>query len=212
MNLFLTGTDTGVGKTYCASLLIRGLRKAGFDTAAMKPICCGSLHDSELLRAASGDTQELNEVNPVWLRVPAAPYTAAIVEGRQPADLRPHPRHLRPPAQGPPFPHRRGRGRLARPHHTRLFRRRPRRRFRPPRRRRRPQPPRRIEPRPAHRPRHPGARPGVRRHHLEQHRRSPEGEETTAITTNKSVLEDVLQVPVLFEIAEGQQEIVLGVA
>lgn len=82
MNLFLTGTDTGVGKTYCASLLIRGLRKAGFDTAALKPICCGDRADAELLREASGNTQELNEVNPIWLRPPTAPYAASIIEDR----------------------------------------------------------------------------------------------------------------------------------
>ena len=41
MSYFLTGTDTGVGKTYVASLLIRALRKAGFDTVGLKPICCG---------------------------------------------------------------------------------------------------------------------------------------------------------------------------
>ncbi len=82
MNLFLTGTDTGVGKTYVASLLVRGLRKAGFDTAAMKPICCGSRSDPEILREAAGSTQELNEVNPVWLHTPAAPYVAAKIEDR----------------------------------------------------------------------------------------------------------------------------------
>lgn len=83
MNLFLTGTDTAVGKTFVASLLIRALRIAGFDTAAMKPICCGDRRDSELLREAAGNTQEINEVNPVWLRTPAAPYTAAMIENRQ---------------------------------------------------------------------------------------------------------------------------------
>lgn len=82
MNLFLTGTDTGVGKTYCASLLIRSLRKAGFDTAAMKPVCCGDRTDSELLREAAGGKQQLNEVNPVWLHTPAAPYIAAKIEKR----------------------------------------------------------------------------------------------------------------------------------
>ena len=42
MNYFITGTDTAVGKTYVASLLTRALRRAGFDTVALKPICCGS--------------------------------------------------------------------------------------------------------------------------------------------------------------------------
>ena len=82
MNLFITGTDTGVGKTFAASLLVRGLRKAGFDTVPMKPICCGDREDAEKLREATGNAIDLNDVNPVWLRPPAAPYTAAMIENR----------------------------------------------------------------------------------------------------------------------------------
>ena len=82
MNAFITGTDTGVGKTYVTARLIRRLRAQGLDTVGFKPICCGSREDAEILRAASGDAVELNEVNPVWLRTPAAPYTAAMIENR----------------------------------------------------------------------------------------------------------------------------------
>jgi dethiobiotin synthetase len=82
MNLFLTGTDTDVGKTFVAALLARGLRKAGLDTVAMKPICCGGREDAEILHEACGRCIPLNDVNPVWLRVPAAPYTAAMIENR----------------------------------------------------------------------------------------------------------------------------------
>jgi dethiobiotin synthetase len=84
MNYFLTGTDTGVGKTYVAVLLIRALRRAGFDTVGLKPICCGDRADAEALRDAAEDTLSLDDVNPVWFRVPAAPYTASIVENRLP--------------------------------------------------------------------------------------------------------------------------------
>jgi dethiobiotin synthetase len=45
MNYFITGTDTAVGKTYVAALLTRALRRAGLDTVALKPICCGSRDD-----------------------------------------------------------------------------------------------------------------------------------------------------------------------
>ena len=86
MNLFLTGTDTNVGKTYAASLLIRALRAAGHDCVGMKPICCGGREDAEALHAASDRAIALNDVNPVWLRPPAAPYTAAMIENR-PTDL-----------------------------------------------------------------------------------------------------------------------------
>ena len=41
MNYFITGTDTDAGKTFVTALLTRSLRKAGFDTVAMKPVSCG---------------------------------------------------------------------------------------------------------------------------------------------------------------------------
>lgn len=82
MNLFLTGTDTDVGKTYVAALLVRALRAAGRDAVGCKPICCGGREDAEALLAASGDAMTLNDVNPVWLRPPAAPYTASMIENR----------------------------------------------------------------------------------------------------------------------------------
>ncbi len=84
MNYFLTGTDTGVGKTYVAALLVRGLRKAGFDTVGLKPICCGGREDAEKLRNAADDELTLDDVNPVWFRFPAAPYAAAMAEERMP--------------------------------------------------------------------------------------------------------------------------------
>lgn len=83
-NCFITGTDTGVGKTYVAALLIRALRQAGFDTVGLKPICCGDRFDAEILHAAADAEITLDDVNPVWFRVPASPYTASIVENRLP--------------------------------------------------------------------------------------------------------------------------------
>lgn len=82
MNLFLTGTDTNVGKTYVAALIVRALRASGRDGVGLKPICCGGREDAELLHAAADGTIPLNEINPVWLRTPAAPFTASLIENR----------------------------------------------------------------------------------------------------------------------------------
>ena len=82
MNLFLTGTDTGVGKTFATALLTRALREAGLGTVALKPICSGERSDVEILRDASGQILSLEETNPVWLQAPAAPLVAAQLENR----------------------------------------------------------------------------------------------------------------------------------
>ena len=82
MNLFLTGTDTDVGKTYVATLLVRALRAQGVDAVGLKPLCCGGREDAEALHAANAGAIPLNDVNPVWLRTAAAPYTAAMIENR----------------------------------------------------------------------------------------------------------------------------------
>ena len=82
MNIFITGTDTAVGKTRVAALLVRALRAAGVDAVGFKPICCGGREDAEALVDAGGGAVSLNDVNPVWLRPPVAPFTAAMIEGR----------------------------------------------------------------------------------------------------------------------------------
>jgi dethiobiotin synthetase len=80
--LFITGTSTGVGKTWITSALTRLLRQRGVDAVALKPFCCGSRDDAELLQKAADSVLSLEEINPVWFRAPAAPYVAAMVEGR----------------------------------------------------------------------------------------------------------------------------------
>ncbi len=82
MNLFLTGTDTGVGKTFTTALLTRALRQAGLGTIALKPLCSGERSDVEILRSASDNALSLEETNPVWLQAPATPLVAAQLENR----------------------------------------------------------------------------------------------------------------------------------
>jgi dethiobiotin synthetase len=80
--IFITATDTGAGKTYVTSLLLRSLRSAGVDAVGFKPFCCGDRDDADRLQEACDRVADLGLINPVWLRVPAAPYTAAMVENR----------------------------------------------------------------------------------------------------------------------------------
>ena len=80
MNLFLTGTDTGVGKTHTAVELLRAARVCGLRCAGLKPICCGDRNDAERLLAASSEGLTIDEINPVWLKTPAAPFSASLIE------------------------------------------------------------------------------------------------------------------------------------
>ena len=80
MSLFITGTDTGVGKTHTVVQLLRLLRAVGKRCAGMKPICCGDRDDATLLLAASSEHLTIDEINPLWLKTPAAPLAAALVE------------------------------------------------------------------------------------------------------------------------------------
>ena len=88
MNFFITGTDTGVGKTYITKVLLESLRADGYDAVGYKPIACGDRDDAYILAAASGD-MPVEEVNPSWLATPAAPWVAAKLENRSifPQDL-----------------------------------------------------------------------------------------------------------------------------
>jgi dethiobiotin synthetase len=80
--LFITGTGTGVGKTFVTCLLINALRATGRRVAAYKPLCCGGREDVVALSQATGGVFSLDEINPVWLRMPASPRAAAMIEGR----------------------------------------------------------------------------------------------------------------------------------
>jgi len=80
VSLFITGTDTGVGKTHTAVQLLRLLGASEVRCAGMKPICCGDRRDAELLLAAGSDRLTIDEINPVWLKTPVAPFAAARIE------------------------------------------------------------------------------------------------------------------------------------
>ena len=86
MSLFITGADTGVGKTHIAARLLRLLRASGVLCAGMKPICCGDRRDAEMLLAAGSDGLTIDEVNPVWLKTPAAPIVGSLME-KAPIDV-----------------------------------------------------------------------------------------------------------------------------
>ena len=79
---FITGTDTGVGKTVLTALLTRFLRDHGVDAAALKPVCSGGRDDARSLHAAMNGALTLDEINPWHFRAPIAPLLAARRQNR----------------------------------------------------------------------------------------------------------------------------------
>ncbi|MCA9061657.1 MAG: dethiobiotin synthase [Planctomycetaceae bacterium] len=96
--VFMTGTDTGVGKTHVTCALIRNLRKLGLRVGAYKPVCSGAeqdasgkevWHDLQRLQEACANqpavfngTPPVDVICPQRFRAPVAPHVAARAEGR----------------------------------------------------------------------------------------------------------------------------------
>ena len=78
--IFITGTDTGVGKTVLTALLARFLRGRGFNVAALKPVCSGGRDDALALRKALDGALTLDEINSWHFRAAIAPSLAAKQE------------------------------------------------------------------------------------------------------------------------------------
>ncbi len=74
---FITGTDTGVGKTMLTALLTRFLHDRGINVAALKPVCSGTRADARALYTAMNGTLTLNEINPWHFHTSIAPLLAA---------------------------------------------------------------------------------------------------------------------------------------
>jgi dethiobiotin synthetase len=77
---FITGTDTGVGKTVLTALLANFLHTRGITVAALKPICSGNRDDAVSLCDALDGVLTLDEINPWHFRAAIAPALAAKLE------------------------------------------------------------------------------------------------------------------------------------
>ena len=86
--LFITGTDTGVGKTVVAVAAVLAARARGVDAGVMKPIGCGMAQgttehaDTRFLREATGVEDASSEITPLGFRAFRAPLVAARLERR----------------------------------------------------------------------------------------------------------------------------------
>ena len=86
---FVTGTDTGVGKTVVAAGILRAARRRGLAVAGIKPVAAGCqrvdgrLRNDDALQLAreAGGSLVYEDVNPVALEPPIAPHVAARRSG-----------------------------------------------------------------------------------------------------------------------------------
>lgn len=84
-SVFVTGTDTGVGKTLASTALLHALRARGLRATGMKPVASGCERTSDgwrnedalALLAASDPQPAYNDLNPYALPLPLAPEIAA---------------------------------------------------------------------------------------------------------------------------------------
>ena len=82
-SIFITGTDTDVGKTYITAGLAVSVQKMGIDVGVMKPFAAGiaqkkgfKSEDVEILSTAAQVNDPENLVNPQFFPISASPYTA----------------------------------------------------------------------------------------------------------------------------------------
>ncbi len=87
---FITGTDTGVGKTVIAGAVIKAIHAQGKHVCGMKPLetgCCrvgNSLYPSDgmFLKKVAGMDENINQITPYCFETPVAPSLASEMEGR----------------------------------------------------------------------------------------------------------------------------------
>jgi dethiobiotin synthetase len=87
--LFVTGTDTGVGKTLIAGAIARILTDKGLNVGVFKPIATGCKHtwdglvsnDTEFLAYCANSNLPLSTITPIGCRTPAAPIVSAARDG-----------------------------------------------------------------------------------------------------------------------------------
>ncbi len=84
--VFITGTDTGVGKTIVTCGLALALKKKGIDLGVMKPIETGAdpyAEDALFFKDMLDLSNPLNEICPVQFKLPLAPLAASELENKQ---------------------------------------------------------------------------------------------------------------------------------
>lgn len=83
LGLFVTGTDTGVGKTAVTASIARCMATQSDSLGVLKPLATGSRDDAQRLRDALGLDVPLERISPLCFTTPAAPSVAARLDGNE---------------------------------------------------------------------------------------------------------------------------------
>ena len=87
-NIFITGTDTNIGKTYISCLLLDAFNELNLKTNAIKPIASGCYRDTDgrlknkdalQLQAHANMHKPYHKINPITYEEPIAPHIAANI-------------------------------------------------------------------------------------------------------------------------------------
>ncbi len=81
--IFITGTDTEIGKTVIAAGIAASLKRARVNVGVMKPISTGDTSDAQFLKHAAQVDDTIASINPIQLYHPLAPSVSARLEGKQ---------------------------------------------------------------------------------------------------------------------------------
>ena len=87
--IFITGTDTDIGKTFVTSILMSSMRERNLSVAALKPVAAGAIEvegaqvnaDVAVLSKQCSAKYSYSQINPFLLADPIAPHIAAAQEG-----------------------------------------------------------------------------------------------------------------------------------
>lgn len=78
--IFVTATDTEVGKTYVSCRILEALKSLGVKCGCFKPVSTGDRNDAKALIKASGVEESAEVVTPEFFKNPMSPYSASLLE------------------------------------------------------------------------------------------------------------------------------------
>ena len=80
--VFITATDTEIGKTYISCQIAAALKNAGVNCGVFKPVSTGDRTDAKALIKAAKINEKPETVTPVFFKNPMSPYGASLLEGK----------------------------------------------------------------------------------------------------------------------------------